>query len=196
MRREAQALMDRLGERDRPGQPLEELSLAQRQMVGIARALSRQSRLLIMDEPTASLSARETQTLFRIIRQLQSEGVAILYISHRLEEVFALADRVTVLRDGRLVETRAIADVSRDELVRLMVGRELLEPKNGARATGTAAGDVLLDVRGLTRAGAVPGYLVLRACGGDRRAGRTGRRGPLRSRHDDLRDRHGRRAAR
>ena len=71
-------------------------------MVGMARALSQQCRLLILDEPTASLSARETRTLFRIIRQLQGEGVGILYISHRLEEVFELAARVTVLRDGRL----------------------------------------------------------------------------------------------
>ena len=151
MQREAQALMDRLGERVSLDSPLEELSLAQRQMVGIARALSRQSRLLIMDEPTASLSARETQTLFRLIRQLQGEGVAILYISHRLEEVFALSDRVTVLRDGRLVETRPMADVSRDELVRLMVGRDLrAAERDGAPGP---AGDVLLDVRGLTRSG-------------------------------------------
>ena len=150
MQREAQALMDRLGERFDLGRPLEELSLAQRQMVGIARALSRRSRLLIMDEPTASLSARETETLFRLIRQLQHEGVAILYISHRLEEVFALAGRVTVLRDGRLVETRALEDTSRDDLVRLMVGRSVLESE---RPASIKAGEVLLDVRKLTRTG-------------------------------------------
>ncbi|BDI31195.1 ribose import ATP-binding protein RbsA [Capsulimonas corticalis] len=151
MRREAQALLDRLGERIDLDRPLEELSLAQRQMVGIARALSHKSRLLIMDEPTASLSARETQTLFRIIRQLQSEGVAILYVSHRMEEVFALSSRVTILRDGKLVETRAIADVSRNELVKLMVGRELLAEES--RESATAPGEVMLDVRGLTRPG-------------------------------------------
>ena len=120
-------------------------------MVGIARALSHQSRLLIMDEPTASLSARETQTLFRIIRQLQGEGVAVLYISHRLEEVFELADRVTVLRDGNLVGTHPIADVSRGELVRLMVGRELLAEDR--KMESVPSGDILLDVRSLTRAG-------------------------------------------
>ena len=151
MGQEARALMERLGERVDLARPLEELSLAQRQMVGIARALSRKSRLLIMDEPTASLSARETETLFRIIRQLRGEGVAILYISHRLEEVFALSDRVTVLRDGRHVATRPIADVSRDELVRLMVGRDL-QAAERSEESGTA-GDVLLDVRGLTRPG-------------------------------------------
>ncbi|MBV9852289.1 MAG: sugar ABC transporter ATP-binding protein [Armatimonadetes bacterium] len=149
MAQEAQALMERLGERIDLHRRLEELSPAQRQMVGIARALSRRSRLLIMDEPTASLSARETQTLFRIIRQLQAEGVSILYISHRLEEVFALAGRVTVLRDGRLVGTRPIGEVSRDELVRMMVGRDL---QAFEREVG-AAGETLLDVRGLTRAG-------------------------------------------
>ena len=147
MEREAKGLLDRLGETIDLRRPLEELPLAQRQMVGIARALSHQGRLLILDEPTASLSARETQTLFRILRQLQSEGVAILYITHRLEEVYALASRVTVLRDGRLVGTYPLADISRDELVRRMVGRELLleeRPEPGA-----AEGAVLLDVRGL-----------------------------------------------
>lgn len=151
MRRETEALMERLGERIDLNRPLQELTLAQRQMIGIARALSHQSRLLIMDEPTASLSARETQSLFRIIRQLQSEGVAILYISHRLEEVFALASQVTVLRDGKWVGTRPLAEVSRDELVRMMVGRELLAEERPA--VSAPEGAVMLDVRGLAQAG-------------------------------------------
>jgi len=151
MEREARALLERLGERIDLRRPLEELPLAQRQMVGIARALSHQSRLLILDEPTASLSARETQTLFRIIRQLQGEGVAVLYISHRLEEVYALASRVTVLRDGRMVGTYPLADLGRDELVRRMVGRELLAEERPE--TPAAEGAVLLDVRGLGRTG-------------------------------------------
>ncbi|MDQ2687844.1 MAG: sugar ABC transporter ATP-binding protein [Armatimonadota bacterium] len=153
MRREAQALMERLGERIPLHTPLEELTLAQRQMVGIARALSHQSWLLILDEPTASLSARETEVLFRIIRQLQAENVAILYVSHRLEEVFQLASRVTVLRDGRLVGTEAIADVSRDDLVRMMVGRELLSETRD-KETPLHDGPVMLDVQALTSAGA------------------------------------------
>jgi len=151
MKRETQALLDRLGERIDLNRPLEELPLAQRQMVGLARALSQRSRLLIMDEPTASLSTRETEILFRIIRQLQSEGVAILYISHRLEEVFALASRVTVLRDGRLVETRPLAEITRDGLVRLMVGRELLAEEQSEDYA--AQGEAILEVRHLTRAG-------------------------------------------
>lgn len=152
MRRETQALLDRLGEHIDLDTPLEELSLAQRQMVGMARALSHNSRLLIMDEPTASLSARETETLFRIIKQLQADGVSILYISHRLEEVFALASRVTILRDGKLVETRSVADVSRDELVHLMVGRELLAAERHEQSA--AEGEAVLEVQGLSRAGA------------------------------------------
>ena len=152
MRRQAKALMDRLGERIPLHTPLEELTLAQRQMVGIARALSHRSRLLILDEPTASLSARETEVLFRILRQLQAEGVGILYVSHRLEEVFQLASRVTILRDGRLVATRDITGVQRDELVSLMVGRELLAEARDKEAL-PHDGRVLLDVQALTRAG-------------------------------------------
>jgi rhamnose transport system ATP-binding protein len=152
MRREAQALMDRLGEKIDLGRPLEELSLAQRQMVGLARALSQKSRLLILDEPTASLSARETRTLFRILRQLQSEGVGILYISHRLEEVFELAARVTILRDGKWVETQPIGNVTRDTLVRLMVGRDLQAAETPV--VTASRGEACLKVNGLTRSGA------------------------------------------
>jgi ABC-type sugar transport system ATPase subunit len=158
MRRDARALLLRLGE---PGidvdVPVARLTPAQRQMVGIARALSHRCRLLIMDEPTASLSARETEVLFRIIRQLRADGVSVLYVSHRMEEIFDLADRVTVLRDGRHVATRPIAEVTTAELIRLMVGREVdLLRREHAESTEDAAqspAPVLLDVRGLTRAG-------------------------------------------
>ncbi len=88
-----------------------------------------------MDEPTASLSEEETQNLFRVIRELRAQGVGIIYISHRLDELPLIADRVTVLRDGRTIATRAMAEVDRHELIRLMVGRELAEvfPKNRSR---------------------------------------------------------------
>ena len=151
MRQETEKLLNRLGEKIDLRTPLEELSLAQRQMIGIARALSHKSRLLILDEPTASLSERETQTLFRIIRQLQSEGIAILYVSHRMEEVFALSSQVTVLRDGRLVETRPTSELTRDELTRLMIGRELLQ--EAQRKTQRAPGEIRLEVNGLTQKG-------------------------------------------
>ena len=109
---------------------LAKLSVAQRQMVTIARALSRRSRLLIMDEPTSSLSSRETEVLFQIVRRVRAEGASVLYISHRLEEVFDLSDRVTVLRDGRCVGTCETTTVDRAGLIRMMVGRHVDEPSS------------------------------------------------------------------
>jgi len=137
--------------------PVEQLTLAQRQMLAIARALARRCRLLILDEPTASLSERETQALFRVVRRLREEGVSILYVSHRLEEIFSLADRVTVLRDGRHVATRSIGEVDRDALIALMVGREQSERKVEPTAEPTKKNDAhesLLNVRSLRRNGA------------------------------------------
>jgi rhamnose transport system ATP-binding protein len=153
MRRETLALMERLGERVDPRAAVGELPYAQRQMVAIARALARRCRLLIMDEPTASLSAREAEVLFRIIRGLREAGISVLYVSHRLEEVFELSDRLTVLRDGRLVRTCPTADVNRDGLIRMMVGRELTDYAGGPWQP-PRTGNVLLDVRGLGRRGA------------------------------------------
>ncbi len=152
MRRKTHTLLERLGEHFNVTQPVGELSLAQRQMVGIARALSHQCRMLIMDEPTASLSARETKVLFRIIRQLKMDGVSILYVSHRLEEVFALADRVTVLRDGHHIATISAKDVDQSGLIKLMVGRELMAVEQSNHTIHEKSA-VLLDVEGLTRHG-------------------------------------------
>ena len=149
MRRRAAEVIERLGERINPDVPLGRLSVAQRQMVAMARALSRDCRLLIMDEPTASLSARETEALLRLIGQLRRDGVTVLYVTHRLEEVFRIADRVTVLRDGQLVETRSVAETSTDQLIRLMVGREVDELARRHEHAGQI-GDVLLQVTGLT----------------------------------------------
>ncbi|MBS1786711.1 MAG: sugar ABC transporter ATP-binding protein [Acidobacteria bacterium] len=102
-----------------------ELTMPQQQLVEIARALGANARVLIMDEPTASLSEEDTQNLFRVIGELRARGVGIIYISHRLDELPIIADRVTVLRDGVTIETRQMMDVDRQELIRLMVGREL-----------------------------------------------------------------------
>jgi rhamnose transport system ATP-binding protein len=152
MRRETRALLERLGEHFDQRCPLADLTVAQRQMVGMARALSRDCKLLIMDEPTASLSARETQVLFRIIRQLRSDGVSILYVSHRMEEVFDLSDRVTIFRDGQWVDTQPTKSLTKQSLIQKMVGREVGEltrrdpPGQGQRR-------VVLDVRNLTREG-------------------------------------------
>jgi rhamnose transport system ATP-binding protein len=156
MRRETRALLERIGEAGAfdPRRPVGELSVAQRQMVGMARAMSQDCRLLIMDEPTASLSERETRVLFNLIADFRRAGVSILYVSHRLDEIFALADRVTVFRDGKFVATQPTAEIDKDKLIRLMVGRELLQVDHAPHArTGDAAGPVMLEVVNLSRGG-------------------------------------------
>jgi len=126
------------------------LTIAQLQMVEIAKALSFNAQVLIMDEPTSALTLNEVADLFRIARQLRDAGAAIIFISHRLDEVFELADRVTVLRDGHYVGTRDVSDVTHDELIHMMVGRTLdnLFPKMDVER-----GEVVLRVQGLTKEG-------------------------------------------
>ncbi len=126
------------------------LSIAQQQMVEIARAFSINARILIMDEPTSSLTLNEVADLFRLVRRLRDEGSAIVFISHRLEELFELADRVTIMRDGSYVDTRLLKDVTRDDLIRLMVGRTITDlfPKQDVKA-----GEVVLKVENLARVG-------------------------------------------
>ncbi|MEV7872349.1 sugar ABC transporter ATP-binding protein [Streptomyces sp. NPDC088124] len=144
------ALMKRLGVELDPDRPARGLSIADQQIVEIAKALSFDARVLIMDEPTAALTGGETARLFSVVRTLRAEGAAVLFISHRLEEIFALCQRVTVLRDGRWISSRPLAGLTEDDLVRSMVGRELgeLYPKQRAAVGGTA-----LSVRRLTREG-------------------------------------------
>ncbi len=125
--RAARALLDQLGVSIDPGAPAGALSVAHQQMVEIARALAAEARVVILDEPTASLSGHETERLFETVRRLRAGGLGIIYISHRLEEIFAIADRVTVLRDGRTVATARAADVDRAGLIKWMVGRDLSE---------------------------------------------------------------------
>jgi rhamnose transport system ATP-binding protein len=126
------------------------LSIAQQQMVEIARAFSINARILIMDEPTSSLTLNEVADLFRLVRRLRDEGTAIVFISHRLEELFELTDRVTIMRDGSYVDTCLLKDVTRDDLIRLMVGRTITDlfPKQDVKA-----GEVVLNVENLARAG-------------------------------------------
>ncbi len=126
------------------------LSLAERQMVEIARALSLDARILIMDEPTSALSERETRALFASVRRLTARGVAVVYISHRLAEIFEIGQRVTVLRDGRRVATRDVASADRRELVRLMADRDV-DDRVPKRSTGV--GDEVLRVESLERRG-------------------------------------------
>lgn len=143
-RRVARELLDRVGAKIDPETTAAELSMPQQQLVEIARALGVNARVLIFDEPTASLSEEDTQNLFRVIRELRGRGVGTIYISHRLEELPAIADRVTVLRDGRTIETREITDVTSEQIIRLMVGRELsaVFPKREVEH-----GDVIFELR-------------------------------------------------
>lgn len=124
-RNTAKALLERVGARIDTETIAAELSMPQQQLVEIARALGTNAEILIFDEPTASLSEEDTQNLFKVIRELRADGVGIIYISHRLEELPVIADRVTVLRDGRTIETQEMAEVATEQLIRLMVGREL-----------------------------------------------------------------------
>jgi len=148
--RRAAELLERVGLQIRPQTRVRDLSVAQKQMVEIARALARNVRVLILDEPTSSLTERETEKLFEIISQLRNRGVGIIYISHRLGEVFRIAQQVTVLRDGIVVGSLPVRDASEDLLVRMMVGRDLARLFTEARASDAP---VRLEVRGLSRRG-------------------------------------------
>ena len=150
MRDAARELFDRLGHHLDPGRPARGLSIADQQLVEIAKALSFDAQVLIMDEPTAALSGVEVERLFNVVRTRRAQDAAVLFISHRFDEVFALCDRITVMRDGRYVSTDPASDLSVDDVVQRMVGREVssLFPKEE-----TTPRDVLLEVRGLTRTG-------------------------------------------
>lgn len=126
------------------------LSPGEKQMVEIAKALSKQPDILILDEPTASITEQETMVLFDIIRQLKSRGKSIIYISHRMKEIFRIAERVSVLKDGRYQGTSLISETTSQQLIRKMVGRELLEEKRGA---SSVTDEVLLKVSGLSGKG-------------------------------------------
>jgi rhamnose transport system ATP-binding protein len=151
----ARELLGRIGARIDPQTPAGALTMPEQQLVEIARALGASpeaspesgAKILIMDEPTASLTDRETEHLFKVIAELRAQGVGVIYISHRLEELFEVADRVTVLRDGETVTTRAINEVDKAELIRLMVGRELsaVFPKREVKIGGA-----VLEIRNLS----------------------------------------------
>jgi ribose transport system ATP-binding protein len=134
--------------------PARRLSVAEQQLVEIAKCLARSARLIVMDEPTAALTEREIDALFALIRKLKAQGVAFVYISHRLEELPQIADRITVLRDGKAIETRAQTALPQDEMIRLMVGRPLESHFPDLPPVPSDA-PVVLDVRGLSAAGGV-----------------------------------------
>jgi len=147
---EAEGLFSRLGVHIDPRRPSEGLSIADQQLIEIAKAISLDAKLLIMDEPTAALSGVEVDRLFAVARSLRDEGRALVFISHRFDEVFALCDTVTVMRDGKYISTHTVADTSVDALVSEMVGREVADlfPKTPAEI-----GEPVLEVDGLTSTG-------------------------------------------
>jgi len=150
---QAAAIFTHMGLALDPRTPVGELTVARQQMVEIAKALSFRSRLLIMDEPTAALNSREVADLFRIIRQLKGEGVGIVYISHKMDELQEIADRVTVMRDGQYIASGPMASTSTDEIIRMMVGRELEHFEKTPR--DAAPGEIVLEVKGLSRGTAI-----------------------------------------
>ena len=143
----AEKLLSQVGAKIDPEALASELSMPQQQLVEIARSLGAEAKIIIMDEPTASLSEADTQNLFRVIRELRARGVGIIYISHRLEELPVIADHVTVLRDGETIATKQMLDVDRNELIRLMVGRELsaVFPKRPV-----TLGEIVFEVKNLS----------------------------------------------
>jgi ribose transport system ATP-binding protein len=161
--REAQAVLDRLGVQIDVHAPVSRLSVAQQQMVEIAKAISSNAKLIVMDEPSATLTEYELARLFELIRALRGDGVSIIYISHRLEEIFEIADRVTVLRDGQLIGTHLVHDVTKDDIIHMMVGRQLTAqiPKRTVRIGKEVmrveglSGGIVRDVSFAVRAGEI-----------------------------------------
>ena len=151
-RERAAALFKRLGVEIDLDVPCRRLTTAQQQLVEIAKALAFDARIIVMDEPSAALTSHEVERLFEIIRDLKRHGIGIIYISHRLDEVFTVADRVTVLRDGRNVGERPVAQITRNQMIELMVGREL---KDEFPARAVTLGAPRLEVSGLRRGRAV-----------------------------------------
>jgi ribose transport system ATP-binding protein len=143
---QARALLDQLGLDFPVNGLISDLSIAQRQMVEIAKAISFQSRIIVLDEPTSALSERESEILFALMRSLREKGVTLIYISHRMEEIFSLSDRVAVMRDGQLVGVRPTKDLTVNAVVQMMVGREL---KDFFPKTQTQIGDFILEAHGL-----------------------------------------------
>ena len=190
--RAAQTLLRRLGIDIDPDSRVGELRVGEQQLVEIAKALSLDARILIMDEPTSALSSSECETLFKVVRQLASSGVAIIYISHRLDEILALADRVTVLRDGRRVVTAPIGELSLGHMISAMVGHEMAERHRPEAVDARGGGPIgaRLDARrdGLSRMATRPVWRQFRpAARGDPRHRRFARFWPHRDPRIDLR---------
>lgn len=154
MRRQARQALSRLGMGNLdPDTRISRLSIAERQLVEIAGAIRQNARVLVLDEPNSALSVRESERLFDVVRQLRAEGVAVIYVSHHLKEVLAIADRITVMRDGRKIETIDNDGLSEERLIRGMVGRDLGAARPWALDAPKPAGEALLTVENLVAPG-------------------------------------------
>ncbi len=148
MRRNTAELLAELGIKASPTDEVGRLNVARRQMVEIAKALSMDARLIVMDEPTSSLTEDEVETLLDLVRGLRARGVSVVYVSHRMREIFAVADAITVMRDGALIGVKRVDEVTPDQVVNMMVGRDLLDVY-GVRSSPRPAGTPVLEVRNL-----------------------------------------------
>ncbi|MBR5470632.1 MAG: sugar ABC transporter ATP-binding protein [Oscillibacter sp.] len=174
MRAKAQEIMDRMGVKIPVNAVMSDLSVGQQQMVEICKALMVDAKVIIMDEPTAALTQSETEALFEVMNALRKKGVSIVYISHRMEEIFELCDRITILRDGQYIGTRNICDITMDDVVQMMIGREIGErfPKRESsigeevlRVEGLSHEKLFRDVNFSVRAGEVLGVSGLMGAG-------------------------------
>lgn len=150
MRQKVKEILDKLGVHIDPGQRMNELSVGQQQMIEIAKALMVDAQVIIMDEPTAALTQSETEVLFEVVNSLRKKGVSIVYISHRMEEIFELCDRITVLRDGSYIGTKKIAETDMNDVVKMMIGREIGERYP---LRDVELGDVVFEVKNLASPG-------------------------------------------
>ncbi|MBX7259045.1 MAG: sugar ABC transporter ATP-binding protein, partial [Candidatus Hydrogenedentes bacterium] len=171
---DARELLSRIGVTMDVRQAVNELSVAQQQMVEIAKALSFNSKIIVMDEPSATLTDHELKALFDLIRDLKTQGIGMIYISHRLEEIFEIGNRLTVMRDGQYIATKNVSDVTRDDIIRMMVGRELTRefPKEtfalgeeGLRVASITREGVFKDVSFTLRRGEIVGLTGLVGAG-------------------------------
>src|SRR6266576_3823884 len=165
MRAETATLLKRLSVSIDVTQPLMNYNIAIQQMVAIARAISFKSKLVVMDEPTSSLNEREVETLFTIIRQLKADGVSVIFVGHRLDELYAICDRVTIMRDGRTVDVREMKGLPKVELVAKMLGKDLGEVRRHGQTSFEVGQhhveqEVLLEARGLRRGRVLQGASV------------------------------------
>ena len=174
MRKVAKETMEKLGTHIPIDAVMSDLSVGQQQMVEICKALMVDAKVIIMDEPTAALTESETEGLFKVIESLRKKGVSIVYISHRMEEIFQLCDRITILRDGSYIDTKEIKDITMDDVVQMMIGREIGErfPKRDVKigeevlkVEGLSSGKLFRNVSFSVRAGEVLGVAGLMGAG-------------------------------